>query len=149
MDMVAVVDVATSIAKWSDRYLTRVYTEHELECCEGAPDVRAAGLAARFAAKEAVVKLLRPTGARPDWRSIEVCRAPEGACDIRLSGQARNLAVAAGIDDLAVSLTHEGLWAAAVVVATCTNPLANATRRGNGEIGSCRQIPQAGAESGG
>ena len=76
-------------------------------------------LAARFAAKEATVKVLRPVGARPDWRDIEVHRSSDGWTEIRLFGKAAVLAAEAGIDELAVSLTHEGSTAAAVVVGVC------------------------------
>jgi holo-[acyl-carrier protein] synthase len=118
-DVVAVDQVAESISRFGDRYLQRLYTEHELRSCAGAPPVRAARLAARFAAKEAAIKMLRPTGHRPDWRSIEVRRHPGGWCSMALSGHAATLAHEGGITELAVSLTHEGDFAAAVVVAQC------------------------------
>lgn len=73
-------------------------------------------LAARFAAKEAVVKVLRPSADRPEWRSIEVHRMAAGWCEIRLTGRAAALAEAEGITEFAVSLTHEPPVAAAVVV---------------------------------
>lgn len=123
VDIVAVDDVANSVARLGNRYLRRVYTEHERACCDGAAAVQAAGLAVRFAAKEAMVKVLRPVGPRPEWRSIEAFRYRGGACDLRLSGTAARMALAAGIDHLAVSLTHEGPYAAAVVVATSTGPV--------------------------
>lgn len=118
-DVVAVHQVEESVACFGSRYLRRVYTEHELSSCGGTPPVRAASLAARFAAKEATIKVLRPVGHQPDWRSVEVRRHAEGWCTIALSGHAAALADEAGIADLAVSLTHEGDVAAAVVVALC------------------------------
>ena len=117
VDVTSVDEVAEALA--APRYLERVYTDHERACCTGAPAVVAAGLAARFAAKEAVVKVLRPVGPRPPWRSIEVRRIAGGACELALSGAARELADEAGIAELTLSLTHEGPWAAAVVVALC------------------------------
>jgi holo-[acyl-carrier protein] synthase len=116
-DVTGVPDVIDSIERFGDRYLGRLFTEHELASCPGPPRVAAAGLAARFAAKEAVVKVLEPTGARPAWRSIEVRRQPSGACGLVLSGEAARLATEAGITDLAVSLAHEGDVAVAVVIA--------------------------------
>src|SRR5258706_5890029 len=115
-DLTLVADVAASIERFGDRYLQRLFTEHELATCAGSAE----RLAARFAAKEAVVKVLRPVGARPAWRSIEVRRAPNGACDLHLTGTAARLAGDAGIRSLAVSLTHEAGLAAAVVVADLT-----------------------------
>jgi holo-[acyl-carrier protein] synthase len=113
-DLVRVHEVAASITRFGDRYLRRVYTDHELTSCGGEPS----RLAARFAAKEATIKVLRPADARPDWRAIEVRRHASGACDLHLSGTAAAQASAAGITSLAVSLSHEGDLATAVVIAT-------------------------------
>jgi holo-[acyl-carrier protein] synthase len=118
-DVLSVQQVAESVAYFGDRYLQRVYTEHEICCAMGSPPERAARLAARFAAKEATIKVLRPVGHQPDWRSIEVQRHADGWCTMALSGYAATLAERAGITDLAVSLTHEADVAAAVVVALC------------------------------
>ncbi|MCU1373505.1 MAG: Holo-[acyl-carrier-protein] synthase [Actinomycetia bacterium] len=112
-DLLRVGEVAASIERFGDRYLRRLFTDHELASSHGAPE----RLAARFAAKEATVKVLRPADAQPDWRSIEVRRDASGACHLALSGTAAAMAAAAGITDLAVSLTHERDLAAAVVVA--------------------------------
>jgi holo-[acyl-carrier protein] synthase len=116
---VSIHQVAESVESFGPRYLGRVYTDHELGSCRGEPTVRAASLAARFAAKEATIKVLRPTGYQPDWRSMEVQRHAGGWCTMALSGHAAALAEQAGIAELSVSLTHEGDIAAAVVVALC------------------------------
>ena len=118
-DLVMVSQVEDSIATFGDRYVRRVYTEHEIDSCGGPPSVVSAGLAARFAAKEATIKVLRPIGHRPDWRSIEVRRHDGGWCSMSLSGYAAELATQAGLGELAVSLTHEEGIAGAVVVALC------------------------------
>ena len=118
-DVVSVHQVEESVARFGSRYLERVYTPHELESSTGRSPVRAASLAARFAAKEATIKVLRPVGHQPDWRSVEVRRDSGGWCTMALSGHAAALADEAGIAELAVSLTHEGDVAAAVVVALC------------------------------
>lgn len=124
VDLVAVADVVESVERFGDRYVARIFTPHEIACCRSDPGARdPAGhhysfesLAARFAAKEATLKVLRPTGPRPEWRSIEVFRTEGGWCEIRLHGRASALAGVAGIDRWAVSLTHEAAMAAAVVV---------------------------------
>jgi holo-[acyl-carrier protein] synthase len=129
VDLVVVGDVARSVEHFGHRYLGRVFTEHELACCraperpdrpQGVPGGYSfESLAARFAAKEATVKVLRPEGPRPEWRSIEVHRTGAGWCEIRLSGLAATMAVEAGIVEWSVSLTHESTMAAAVVIGTC------------------------------
>jgi holo-[acyl-carrier protein] synthase len=121
IDMVLVADVADSVERLGHRYLHRVFTPHERACCRMGRSVRSStysmeSLAARFAAKEATVKVLRPSGIRPEWRSIEIHRVEGGWCDLRLSGLAAALADEAGIRQFAVSLTHESMMAAACVV---------------------------------
>jgi len=122
-DLVRVEDVAAAVERFGDRYLTRVYTEHEIDICRGHRAIMAARLASRFAAKEATVKVLRPRTHNPDWRSIEVRRHPNGWCDLHLDGFAAELARDTGITDVAVSISHEGASAMAFVVALCGQPL--------------------------
>ncbi len=119
VDVMAVGEVQRSIDAFGDRYLTRVFTEHELACTAGDDATRARGLAARFAAKEATLKVLHTQDAQPDWRSIEVRRTAGGWCEIKLSGRAADLAHQQAISDLDVSMSHEGSTAVAVVVAAC------------------------------
>jgi holo-[acyl-carrier protein] synthase len=131
VDLVAVEDIVASVQRFGDRYVRRIFTAHEIACCLGPEPVGPNGhperahdgyayesLAARFAAKEATIKVLRPEGPRPEWRSIEVHREGNGSCELRLSGLAADLADQAGIEQLAVSLTHEASMGVAVVVAT-------------------------------
>jgi phosphopantetheine--protein transferase-like protein len=77
-DIVAVKNVAESIAKFGERYLARVFTPSERAYCTEAGRDAASHLAARFAAKEATMKALRPEGDAIDWQSIEVVRMPGG-----------------------------------------------------------------------
>ncbi len=132
VDLVSVNDVAGSVRIFGDRYVRRIFTPHEVASCRGgevsgdrSTQYCFESLAARFAAKEAVVKVLRPVGARPDWRQIEVHRSNGGWCEIRLSGRAAAMAEQDGIDELAVSLTHEASTAAAVVVGMCSGSTAS------------------------
>jgi holo-[acyl-carrier protein] synthase len=123
IDLVTVAEVAESVASFGDRYLRRVFTPRELSWCRSqvtdpAVPYSIESLAARFAAKEAIVKILRPEGPRPEWADIEVVRHPSGWCGVHLTGGAASLADAAGIDRWAVSLTHHAGLAAAVVVGT-------------------------------
>lgn len=117
VDLVAVEEVVRALEQHGDRYRQRVFTDHELACCEGSTEVAARGLAARFAAKEAVVKLLRPEVHVPDWRSIEIRRHPAGWCSVELTGVAAELAAERGLGEIAVSLCHEGAVACSVAVA--------------------------------
>lgn len=119
VDLTSISDVEASLASHGNRYLGRLFTEHEVASCQGPEGPRADSVAARFAAKEAVLKVLRPTGSRPEWRDIEVRRQDNGACDIVLYGDAAALAEAQSVDQMSVSLSHEAGVAVAVVVAWC------------------------------
>ncbi|MCW2496971.1 MAG: acpS [Jatrophihabitans sp.] len=122
VDLVAVSDVDNAITQFGQRYLDRVFTAHEIESCAGLAQRVAEGLAARFAAKEAAIKVLRPRDTPLDWRSIEVRRDADGICTLQLSGTALLLAEQAGIVDISVALSHEGDIATAMVVALCATP---------------------------
>jgi holo-[acyl-carrier protein] synthase len=119
IDLTSIDDVADSVQRFGTRYLRRLFTDHEQACCQGEARAMAAGLAARFAAKEATIKVLRPTDAQPEWTSIEVQRDPGGWCHLHLTRSAAELAERQGITELTVSLSHEAGMAAAVVVAVC------------------------------
>jgi holo-[acyl-carrier protein] synthase len=117
IDLVNVADVRRAVDDLGEAYLRRVFTADELDYCNQSTDPFP-HLAARFAAKEATIKALMVAGAQPAWTSIEVWRDPQGGCELRLTGTAAELASQRGIASLAVSLTHEGDMAAAVVVAS-------------------------------
>ncbi len=118
VDLVQVSQVADSIARFGDRYLRRVYTEGELAYATAAGDGAPRHLAARFAAKEAAVKALDLADAPLDWRQIEVLRESSGRCALALHGAVRAAADRLRAGPLAVSLSHEGDYATAVVITT-------------------------------
>jgi holo-[acyl-carrier protein] synthase len=120
LDLVAVTSIEHALGEpHRDRYLTRVYTEREVEDCRTPMGVDAERLAARFAAKEATLKVLPLEDEGLSLKTIEVLREPSGRVYLKLSGRAATIAADAGIVDLALSLTHDGGFAAAVVVADC------------------------------
>jgi holo-[acyl-carrier protein] synthase len=114
----AVAQVSESIGRFRERYLQRVYTPEELAYCRDGGTEMPRRLAARFAAKEATLKVLRPDGHWLDWRSIEIVKAPGGWCEVRTHGAAERLRRREGIVSLSVSLSHETAYAIAVVAAT-------------------------------
>jgi holo-[acyl-carrier protein] synthase len=87
------------------------------------PDERSAGLpmeslAARFAAKEALVKALRSPGGL-SWQDVQVDIDPAGAPHLSTSGSAADRVDELGLSALHVSLSHDGDVATAFVVAEC------------------------------
>lgn len=97
-----------------ERFRDRVFTPGEIAYCAR----RRTGVesyAARFAAKEAVVKVL---GKLVDWREIEVVRG-DGPPAICLHGGAARRAAELGVQEFHLSVSHTAEHAIAYVVATC------------------------------
>jgi holo-[acyl-carrier protein] synthase len=118
IDLVSVEAVRQSLSEHGEHYLRRVYSEREVRDCTTPSGPDPDRLAARFAAKEATLKVLRPGDVGVPWFTIEVVRWPEGWVALELSGAAAELASDAGITELALSITHEAGFASAVVVAS-------------------------------
>jgi holo-[acyl-carrier protein] synthase len=117
IDLVSVNAVRESISEHGERYLKRFYTEGELRDCDTGHGIAAARLAARFAAKEATLKVLRPGDEAIPWRTIGVVRHGPGWVTVELSGRAAALAVEHGLTDFELSISHEDEYASAVVIA--------------------------------
>jgi holo-[acyl-carrier protein] synthase len=128
-DLVFIDTVRGSIKTHAEHYLERVYTRREVEDCRTSTGIDAERLAARFAAKEATLKVLRPRDEGIPWNSIEVRRDPSGWVELELSGPAAALAAAAGVTELSLSIAHEGEFATAVVVACCSSGSAASGRQ--------------------
>jgi len=117
LDIVSVAEIAAAVDRLGDRYVDRVFTAEEAAYCR-ARATTAEHLAVRFAAKEAVVKALQPKSKWTDWRAIEVKRHKSGRCELVLHRKAATLAARRGIRNFALSMTHDGDFAAAMVVAS-------------------------------
>ena len=121
-DLMAVDEVRDSVARFGDRYLRRVYRPAELAYCQTSVAEFEMRLAARFAAKEAAIKVLRPNGEWPPWDEIEVVRHSSGWCSIALHGSAAVLAERENVTILSCSMSHSGSYASAVVLAQSALP---------------------------
>lgn len=112
IDIIEIPRVADVIARHGERFLNRVYTPDELKACRG----RIPELAARFAAKEAVMKALG-TGIRGvGWRDIEILPNRRGKPLIFLYRRGAERAKRIQLRGLEVSLTHSKEYAIASVV---------------------------------
>ncbi|MER3454686.1 MAG: hypothetical protein C4318_05950 [Acidimicrobiia bacterium] len=114
VDLVSVSRMQSAISR-HPRILDRLFSDAEREYCSRAkpPWER---WAARFAAKEAVIKALGASPGRMPWRMISI-EGGEGRPYIRLLGKAANYARSVGCDRIEISLTHHEGMAVAVAVA--------------------------------
>lgn len=111
------VELVSSIAHDSESFRERNFTTAELSYVDSAPDPRGS-LAARWAAKEAVVKSLHveTKGAAAPLKDIEVVSTSAGPT-IVLHGDVAKLAAEQGISRIEISLSHSDDVACAVAVA--------------------------------
>ncbi len=120
-DVESIADVAEALSSFGARYADRVFTRHEIDSSGGMSARSAPGLAARFAAKESVLKILRPDDQVPGWHDIEVVRHDTGYCTLALSGTASRLAGEQGLHSFDVCLSHGAGVGTATVVAMATS----------------------------
>ena len=114
VDIVDTERFATVITR-TPRIVTRLFTEAESLTADSA-DRSAVSLAARFAAKEAVAKVLGDTQGL-EWHHCEVVTDTLGKPSLRISGTVAQAALARGISSWHLSLSHDGGHAIAFVVA--------------------------------
>lgn len=110
IDIVRVERIAGVLQRHPVRFPARVLTDGEQEYVRARP----VNFAGRWAAKEAVSKVLGLGIRGIGWREIEIERLPTGAPTVRLHGSAAERAARMGIAAIAVSITHEREYAVAV-----------------------------------
>lgn len=118
-----IVDIARFKRFWAslDAGNNELFTPAEVESARAGRHVLAS-LAGRFAAKEAVFKLLEDLDPFAcDWASIEIVAKPSGGLAVQLHGAAAEVARQRRFGDIAVSLSHSRsvAVAAAIVCESC------------------------------
>lgn len=121
-DLVQISRIAESVYQFGDRFKQRLFTANELDYAHSGEGLCIERLAARFAAKEATIKALALGEQGIGWREIEVCKLHDGSCQIALHGQTAALASHMGITEMALSLSHDGDYAGAIVTVLCLTP---------------------------
>lgn len=118
VDIVRVMRIAEMLRDHGDRFVERCFTPGEAGYARSMPRRSAEHFAARFAAKEAVMKALG-TGLADGirWTDIEVVREPSGAPRVELVGRALEIARSMGITRWLISLSHSDDAAIASVIA--------------------------------
>jgi holo-[acyl-carrier protein] synthase len=112
VDIIEIERVESAIKRGRERFLNRIYTETELRTCQH----RLASLASRFAAKEAVMKVLGTGGIGISWREIEILTGDDGKPLVKLYGQALNKAEELNLKEVSISLSDSKQNAIAVAI---------------------------------
>ena len=117
IDLVDFGRIEEMLEKHPQRFLKRVYTPAEQADADKHVR-RVEKLAGRFAAKEAVMKLIG-TGWRDGvaWTDIEVVNNPLGQPIVNITGKVKEFADEKGIEQITLSITHTANFAIASAVA--------------------------------
>jgi holo-[acyl-carrier protein] synthase len=122
IDLVDFPRIQKMVDSHGDKFLNRIFTEKEQDYASTNKN-GIEKLAGRFAAKEAVLKLIG-TGWRGKiaWTDIEVTNNSTGQPEINLTGEVKGIADKLGINHVSVSITHTANFAIASVVALTEKP---------------------------
>jgi holo-[acyl-carrier protein] synthase len=117
VDVVDIARIVRTIER-APSFLSRVYTERELQLADGCKGSRRNELlAGRFAAKEAALKALQVGIGELSWlKEVEVLHGLNGSPKLELSGSIAELAAQNGWSDCQVSISHEAGLATAFVL---------------------------------
>ncbi|MEO8462137.1 MAG: holo-ACP synthase [Chloroflexota bacterium] len=110
IDIIKVDRIRRSLARFGPRFSNRVLTPSEQRYVRDRPET----FAGRWAAKEAVSKVLGLGVRGIGWRDIEIERLPTGQPAVRLHGRAERRAEQLGMERVAVSISHEADYAVAI-----------------------------------
>ena len=114
IDIVETERIQSAVRQWGKRFLTRVYTEAELEICQD----RIPSLASRFAGKEAVMKVLGTGAKGVGWREIEILADAHGKPMVQLHGKAKEKAKMLNLSEFCISLSDTSQYALAAAIGT-------------------------------
>ena len=122
-DVVYIPRIQSALERFGDRFLQRVYTVGEQRDCgylKDAPTRPSINrLAARWAAKEAVVKALGTGWRGVSYTDIEIRRQSSGAPAVYLYSRAAAKVAAWGASQWHLSLSHDGDYATATAILVC------------------------------
>ena len=117
IDLVDCPRIEEMVRRHGERFIERIFTAAERNYAETNKN-RIEKLAGRFAAKEAVLKLVG-TGWRGKiaWTDIEIINNSSGQPEVTLAGEVEKIADKLGIKHISVSITHTANFAIASAVA--------------------------------
>jgi holo-[acyl-carrier protein] synthase len=110
IDIIKVGRIEATLRRFGSRFSHRVLTASERRYVRDRPET----LAGRWAAKEAVSKVLGLGVRGIGWQDIEIERMPTGQPAVRLHGRAAGRAEQLGMERIAVSISHESEYAVAI-----------------------------------
>lgn len=116
IDIVEISRIKNAAKKWRKIFLSKIFTDKEL-VYSSEKTSSYQHLAARFAAKEAVLKALGSgLTSRMEWRDIEIWNEKSGKPNVRLSGEVERVSINQGVKNIIISMSHTRTYAIASVI---------------------------------
>lgn len=115
-DIIEIRRIERLIKKWGDKFLNRVFCDGEVSYAKSRKAFFCSSLAARYAAKEAVLKALGTGLSKGSWLDIEITSL-NGCPRVILKGKTKALADLRQVKCFHLSLSHCGDYAVAFAVA--------------------------------
>src|SRR6516165_2175118 len=116
-DIVECPRIGKMIEQYGELFLRRVYTEREIRYCQARKHA-IEHFAGRWAAKEAILKAMgtgRSHGI--SWTNVEIRNGQDGRPQVLVCGAARETAIARGIGNILISISHCRTYATAYALA--------------------------------
>lgn len=103
------------VKKYEDNFLNKIYTKAEIEYCKRKKN-EISSLAARFAAKEALLKALGTGMRNNSWQDIEILNDDLGKPQVKLYGKTKIQADNKKVHSIFLSISHEKEYSVAQVI---------------------------------
>ena len=116
-DIVECPRIGRMIEQHGELFLRRVFTDREIQYCQARKHA-IEHFSGRWAAKEAILRAIGTGSSRGiSWTDLEVRNRPDGRPEVRVRGGARDAALARGIGDILISISHCRTYATAYALA--------------------------------
>jgi len=117
VDIIQISRIQKSLEKYAQRFEERVFTRREIDYCRSRPEPFK-HFAARFAAKEAVLKSLGTGMAEGiTWKDLEILTLESGQPALNITGRCREICESLNLKGIHISMSHDNLYAVAQAVA--------------------------------
>ena len=110
-DIIEINRIKKNIEELGEKFLNRIYTQKEIEYCEGKKSQKYQSYAARFAAKEAIFKAISKElndKYEIGWKDLEILNDEQGRPQVKINGVQK--------ENIDISISHCKEYAVAMVV---------------------------------
>ncbi len=117
LDIIEIARIQKMLEKHAERFTHKIFTKNEVKYCQSRPNP-GNHFAARFAAKEAVLKSLGTGMAQGiNWKDIEIVNESSGRPILYLTGKGKEIFDTLNLKNIHISISHDKVYAIAQAIA--------------------------------